>query len=456
MATILIIDDEASMREFLEIMLRREGYDVLAAANGEAGLRLLSQDSVDLVITDMRMQEVNGMQVLATVKQETPLTPVILITAFGSTKEAVQAVKQGAFDYITKPFQIDEVKLTIAKALETRRLTAENLYLKRELQQKYRFGNLVGRSPQMSQLFQLIDKIADSRSTVLIQGESGTGKELVARAMHYRGSRRDRPFLTVNCGALPEQLLESELFGHQRGAFTGAEKTKEGLFEVADGGTFLLDEIGETPLAIQVKLLRVLQDKEFKRLGGTKDIRVDVRIIAASNRNLADAVAAGRFREDLFYRLNVIPLVVPPLRERRGDIALLLDHFLEKYCQELGQPKCRLTPEALACLEAYAWPGNVRELENIVARAVTFQGGETIGLESLPEEVTHRAAAPPPAIPLASSSEVDLDAELNRLERQYLEQALSAASGRKTLAAKLLRVSFRSLRYRLKKHRLET
>ena len=328
MERILVVDDEKSMRDFLSIMLKKSGYDVTTATDGEEANKILHKDIFDLVITDLKMPKVGGLEVLKTVKELSPDTVVILITAFASTETAVEAMQQGAYDYITKPFQNDEMKIRIRKALEKRRLSAENLLLRNALEGSAVFENIIGKSERMDKVFEIVKKVSDSMSNILIYGESGTGKELIARAIHFNSRKKDKPFVTVNCGALPEGLLESELFGHMKGSFTGAVFNKEGLFEVANGGTIFLDEIGETTPSIQVKLLRVLQDKEFKRVGGTKDIKVDVRIIAATNKELAKAVEEGKFREDLYYRLNVIPVTLPTLRERREDIPCWLIIFL--------------------------------------------------------------------------------------------------------------------------------
>jgi two-component system response regulator PilR (NtrC family) len=367
-ARILVVDDEKSMREFLAIMLEKEGYDVSVADGGEAALDTLRHEQMDLVITDIRMPKTDGMIVLRSVKDLSPSTVVLVMTAFASTETAVEAMKLGAYDYITKPFKLDAIKLTVAKALEGKRLRDENQLLRRQLETTQRFELIIGKSPKLCEVLDTVRKIADSQSTVMITGESGTGKELVAKAIHHHSNRRDRPFISVNCGAIPETLIESEFFGHVKGAFTGAVSNRMGLFQAADGGTLFLDEITEVPPPLQVKLLRAIQEREIRRVGEAKDLKVDIRLIAASNRDLETAVQDNVLREDLFYRLNVIPIHLPPLRERREDIPLLVDHFLQKFAPAPGLPR-RLTPEALGVLEQYPWPGNIRELENVIERA---------------------------------------------------------------------------------------
>ena len=396
---ILVVDDEESMREVIGIMLRREGYRVDLAADGaQADQQLLNQD-YDLIISDIKMPRMGGMDLLAKVKERTPETVMIMVTAFSSTDEAVEAMKQGAYDYITKPFRNEEIRLVVQNALERKILRQENRELKRELGQRNSFAGLIGKSKPMQRVYELIEKVAASNVNVLISGESGTGKELVARAIHYQGKRSGRPFVPVNCGAIPENLLESELFGHEKGSFTGAIQQKRGLFEVADGGTLFLDEIGELPPAMQVKLLRVLQEREIRRVGGTRDLPVDVRLVAATNKNLAKEVAAGRFREDLFYRLNVIPLELPPLRDRRQDIPLLVEHF---YGRQTGRGKVTITEGAMRRLLDYTWPGNIRELENVVERCIVLGHGKELGEECLPDHI--RGGSRPEEIALTDTS----------------------------------------------------
>ena len=440
------------MREFLEILLQKEGYAVATASQGEEALALLEGRDFDLVICDIMMPRVDGMQVLRRVKETRPDTQVLMITAFASTESAVEAMKIGAYDYITKPFKVDEIKLIIAKALEKTRLVQENTLLRQELKTRYSFENLVGSSRPMLELYEMIRQVAVTRSNVLISGESGTGKELVAKAIHYLSPRKDQPFLTVNCGAIPRELMESELFGHKKGAFTGAYQHKKGLFEIADQGTVFLDEIGELDPSIQVKLLRAIQDKTFKAVGGLEDVSVDVRVIAATNLNLEEAVARGRFREDLYYRLNVIRLRMPPLRERKEDIPLLARHFLEIYAKELGKTIKKISHEAELLLLAYDYPGNVRELENIIERAAALEHHDAVLPESLPEFLRQPAAAPaPPAAVGLPEQGMNLDATIEDIERRLISEALRRSKGVKKDAAELLGISFRSFRYRLAK-----
>jgi two-component system, NtrC family, response regulator PilR len=447
---ILIVDDEKSMRELLSIMLRKEGYDVVTAENGEKALNAIQTDIYDLVITDLKMPQMDGMSLLKAVKDASPDTIVIIVTAFGTMEGAETARNLGAYDYIGKPFNNDEIKLVIQNALEKRHLRKENILLKREIESRSGFENFIGKSEPMQRIFTLIRQVADTTSTVLVSGESGTGKELVARAIHFNSSRRNQPFVTINCGALPETLLESELFGYMKGAFTGAAANKQGLFEAANGGTIFLDEISATTPALQIKLLRVLQEREFKRLGGTADIKVDVRVIAASNKELKNEVARGTFREDLYYRLNVIPITLPPLRERKEDIPPLVDFYLKR--KSTGREIKSMSPEALKVLLNYRWPGNVRELENSIERLAIISTGDTIRLENLPDTIKNISPSPelmPLDIP---ESGIDLESLLQNAERTMLYKALDKAGGVKTEAAKILGLSFRSFRHRLQKY----
>src|SRR5215203_410397 len=390
---VLVVDDERSMRELLSIVLRRDGYEVRIAADGRAAIDLLKRERVDVLITDIRMPEMTGVDVLREAKTIDPGIISIVMTAFASTDTAVEALRLGAADYVHKsPNAVNDLRLRVRKELERRQLQQENVLLKRQLGSPNRFSNIVGSSSAMTAVFELIETIAPTGSTVLITGESGTGKELVARAIHARSSRSDRPFVAVNCGALPDTLLESELFGHMRGAFTGADTNKKGLLEVAEKGTIFLDEIGEMSPMTQVKLLRVLQERKFRRVGGLEELQADIRIITATNRDLSKMVAEGRFREDLFYRINVIPIVLPPLRERREDIPLLAEHFLAKYAGQMGKPVNAISRPALELLGKHDWPGNIRELENVIERAVALEGTPTILAESLPPSV--RGAGP--------------------------------------------------------------
>ena len=456
---ILVVDDEESIREFFEIMLKREGYDVVTAPNGLVALETLKKSPVDLVISDIQMPEMSGMDLLSKVKEIDSEAVVIMITAFGSTETAVDAMKLGAYDYVQKPFKIDEVKIIIRQALEKRSLKIENVQLKRELGTKYAFDNIIGGAPPMMRIYEMVKRVAKTKSSVLITGESGTGKELIARAIHYNGPLKDKPFVTVNCGAIPENLMESEMFGHKKGSFTGAIADKKGLFEVANGGTIFLDELGELPLTMQVKLLRVIQEGTFKRVGGTEDIVVEVRVISATNKVLDVEVKQGRFREDLFYRMNVIQIHCPPLRERREDIQMLATHFLDKFSKALGMTVKRISNEAMDVLKRYQFPGNVRELENIIERTVALEPGLAILPESLPRHLLEVQQAPAGQLD-ASKIEIDADTgiDLERLtadfERTLLTKALQQTGGVKKKAARLLKISFRSMRYRVDKYGL--
>lgn len=452
MNKILIVDDEQSMRDFLAIMLKKEGHDVVVAGNGEDAIKAIQAEIFDLVITDVKMPGIDGIELLKTIRELSSETVVVMITAFATAETAVEAMKLGAYDYITKPFKIEELKLIIQKALEKRSLKKENILLKREITSRAGFENFVGKSAQMQKVFSVIRQIADTTSTVLITGESGTGKELVARAIHFNSSRKDRPFVTINCGALPETLLESELFGHMKGSFTGATSNKQGLFEAANGGSIFLDEISATTPALQIKLLRVLQEKEFIRVGGTTSIKVDVRVIAASNKELREEVVRGAFREDLYYRLNVLPIHVPPLRDRKEDIPLLVEFFLKKISTGKTQKKI-MPPETMKLLMNHRWPGNVRELENTVERLAILAPGESIPAEHVPDFMrTYQSSSD--LVPSEISDEgIDLESILERAERMLLQKALDKAAGVQTDAAKLLGLSFRSFRHRLQKYK---
>ncbi|HEY3347564.1 MAG TPA: sigma-54 dependent transcriptional regulator [Nitrospirota bacterium] len=453
MARILVVDDEKGMREMLSIMLGKEGYGVDLAENGQKAIKLLKEDIFDLVITDVRMPKLGGADVLKAVREFSPDTVVIMITAFATAGSAAEAMKEGAYDYIMKPFKVDEIKLVVKNALEKRRLLEENQLLRRQVEAGRGFDNFIGKSDSIMRVFDLISKVADKGSTVLITGESGTGKELAARALHNLSSRKDKPFMYIHCGALPEQLLESELFGHMKGSFTGAVDSKAGLFEVAEGGTVFLDEVSETTQSFQVKLLHVLQEREFKRVGGTTDIRVDVRIIAATNRDLQAEIEKGAFREDLFYRLNVIPLSLPPLRERKDDIPLLVEFFLKKVRKD-GGPE-RVSPEAMRLLMNHYWKGNVRELENVIERACALSDGQLIAPGQLPDELSGMGRRTRPFPDEIPEEGFELEKMLDNLEKEYLLKALTKTGGGKTDAARLLGMSFPSLRHRLKKFGLD-
>jgi two-component system response regulator PilR (NtrC family) len=454
MGKILVVDDEQSMRDFLAIMLKKEGHDVVTADSGTNALKAVQSEIFDLVISDVKMAGMGGIDVLKSTKEISPETIVIMITAFATTETAIEAMKLGAYDYVIKPFKVDELKLIINNSLEKRRLRKENILLKREMEARSGFENFVGKSEPMKKVFALIRKVAETSSTVLITGESGTGKELVARAIHYNSSRKSGPFVTVNCGALPETLLESELFGYMKGAFTGATSNKQGLFEAAHGGAIFLDEISATTPALQVKLLRVLQEREFMRIGGTVGIKVDVHVIAASNRDLLAEVEKGLFREDLYYRLNVIPIHLPPLRERKEDIPMLIDFFLVKYAKRDGAiiRRKKIDPNALNVLIEYPWPGNVRELENMVERLMIMVPDETIGLEHIPDVVNIRPSCSELVALDIPEKGLNLESLLEDAEKTLLRKALEKTGGVKTEAAKLLGLSFRSFRHRLQKY----
>jgi two-component system response regulator PilR (NtrC family) len=460
-ARVLVVDDERSMRELLSIVLRRDGYDVMVAEDGAGALEILGRQRVDILITDIRMPNMNGVELLREAKRIAPDIISIVMTAFASTETAVEALRLGAADYVNKsPGAASELRLRVGRELERKRLVQENLLLKKTLKTTHQYSNIIGSSTSMLALFQLVDTIAPTSSTVLISGESGTGKELVARAIHFNSLRKDRPFVAVNCGALSETLLDSELFGHMRGAFTGADSNKKGLIEVAEKGTIFLDEIGEMSPLVQVKLLRVLQERKFRRLGGTEEIGADIRVLGATNRDLMKMVAEGTFREDLFYRINVIPLRLPPLRERLDDIPLLAEHFVAKFAEQMGKPISGISGGALARLREHNWPGNIRELENAMERAVALEQTPTILVESLPEQLNLPVGiAPAPAA--AGPSEgipdggFDLERHVQHIEREYIAEALRQSGGVKVKAADLLGMSFRSFRYYTKKYNLK-
>jgi two-component system response regulator HydG len=430
--TLLVVDDDPAVRESLERTLKREGYRVVVASDGQAGLEQLKDGSVDLVLADLKMPGLSGLELLRAAKSVAGGVDVIMLTAFGTVEEAVQAMKDGAYDFLTKPFQRAQLIRLIRKALERRALIAENRALQQRLNDLLRQGAVIGASPAFQRMMTLIEQVASSSATVLVQGESGSGKELAARAIHERSTRRAGPFVAVNCAALPETLLESELFGYERGAFTGAAGRKEGRFELADGGTLFLDEVADLSPVTQPKILRVLQEGEFERLGGTRTLKVDVRILAASNQDLAQLVRDKRFREDLYYRLNVITITVPPLRERREDIPLLAHHFLRVYAAKNNRKLDGFSEEAMARLEGYAWPGNVRELENAVERAVVLARGSLIEVQDLPSIVVEGR---PPADWVKA---IPLGTPLAEVEQRLLEETLRQTKGNKTLAAKLL------------------
>ena len=458
MPHVLIVDDELNIRRVLAAMLAREGYEVTTAADGEQALSVLHKTPVHVVVSDLVMPRLGGMQLLERISAEFPDIPVIFITAHGTVDSAVQALKAGAFDYITKPFEQEELKKVIAKAARAHELERHNVHAPVVAGEK---PPLVGESPAMQLIHEIVAKVADSPSTVLITGESGTGKELIAREIHARSSRHDKPLIKVNCAAIPKDLVESELFGYEKGAFTGAVGSKPGRFELADGGTLFLDEIGEIPIEMQVKLLRALQESEFERVGGIKTLHVDVRLIAATNRDLKALIADGRFREDLFYRLAVVPIALPPLRDRKRDIPLLVEHFIAKYNQRLGKHVERIDDDAAQILLGYAWPGNIRELENLMERSVLFAEGPVIHGSSLPDALRERAPGSPVPIaavgPLgaiaapsgASMKEIVRQAQAE-LERELISRALEETAGNVTRAAKRLQISRKSLQVKMK------
>ncbi len=453
---ILVVDDEESIREFLQIMLRKEGYEVTTAEDGQRAFDLTKKKSFDLIISDLQMPNMTGIELLKNIKEQDPSMLFMMITAFGTTETAVDAMKMGAYDYITKPFKLDEVRINIAHALKSKNLESENRQLKRVLNKEYSFQNLVGNSEVMHKVFDLIQRVAQAPTNILVTGESGTGKEMVAKAIHFNGPLKNNAFIPVNCGAIPESLMESEMFGHKKGSFTGAVNEKTGLFEAANGGTLFLDEIGELPMSIQVKLLRAIQERKIRKVGGVDDTDIDVRIIAATNRDLQKMVHEGTFRQDLYYRLNVINIKSPSLRERGDDVIILANHFLEKYNEKLGKNITAITEEAMAILKKYNYPGNVRELENIIERTVALEAGSMILPESLPPFVNTTSGRK-----LASSHEieigddgVDLDKIVGQIEKELLIKAIHASNGVKKRAAKLLNISFRSMRYRVEKYSL--
>jgi two-component system response regulator PilR (NtrC family) len=444
---ILVVDDEKSMREILEIFLKSEGYGVSVAENGEKAIEAVKKDIFDLIITDMKMPKVGGLELLKNVKQITPDTVVVIITAFGSTDSAVEAMKLGAYDYIQKPFQMDNIRLVVKNALEKQKLQKDVSILKQQLSPPS-LENIIGKSSSMQTLFSVISKTAESNASVLITGESGTGKELVAKAIHSLSPRKDYHFVAVNCAAIPEGLLESELFGYMKGAFTGASSNKQGLFELANEGTLFLDEIGEMPMSLQAKLLRVIEGDTFRRVGGLSDLVVDVRIISATNKNLQELIEQRLFREDLYFRLNVLSVKIPPLRERRDDIPLLVDNFLKKFASD----KKRFSKEAIELLKNYQWKGNVRELENIIERTVLLCDSEVINVDHLPDEISSGSKAEKVVLP---SGGMDIDKLMEDTEKAYILKALERTNGVKTEAAKLLNLTFRSFRHKLKKYGID-
>jgi two-component system response regulator PilR (NtrC family) len=460
---ILVIDDELSMRELLGILLKRDGFRVTSCGTAEEGLEVVGAGGVDLVLTDLNLPGVDGLEFMRRLREQRDSdirdVPVVLITAYGTAAHAVEAMKQGAADYVLKPFNNDDLLINIRRTLDRRALREENVQLRAALRQKYWFENLIGASPTMLEVYHLIQRVKDSPINCLLHGESGTGKELVARAIHYSGSRKSGPFIAVNCGAIPDTLIESELFGYKKGAFTGATRDKKGYFEAANGGTLFLDEVGDMPLHAQVAVLRALAQRTVSPVGGVEEVDVDVRIVAASHRDLAVQVAEGSFRDDLYYRLNVVRIDLPPLRDREGDIELLSHHFVRQFADEYRKPISGISSEGMAQLRRFGWPGNIRELRNAMERAVALEQGKTISLESLPETV-REAKGGGASDPSGKEREipfegVELDNILGDVERRYLELALQRTAGNRTQAAELLGMSYRSFRYRLEKFGLD-
>lgn len=454
---ILVVDDEQANRQFLQELLTLKGYEVITAGDGLAGRALLEEMPFHVVLSDLKMPKMSGVELVRQLKEISPSTVGIIFTGHATIENAVDAMKAGAYDYITKPFHADEILVVLERALEYQRLNRENMSLRRQLKAKYKFENIISDHEKMLAIFEIVEKVADSDSTVLVYGESGTGKELIARALHYNSHRQDKPLIPINCGAIPEELLESELFGYEKGAFTGAASSRIGRFELAHTGTIFLDEIGEMSPSLQVKLLRVLQEREFERVGGTRTIKVDVRIIAATNKDLETMVEKNEFREDLFYRLNVIPIELPALRERRSDIPLLVQHFMEHFNAQKHRDIEGVLPEALERLTAYHWPGNVRELENVIERITILKGSGVIALEDLPEKImrSFKSGGMVPNIDVPDEG-LDFDAVVQTFEKHLLTRALDKTHGVKAKAAVLLHMNRTTLVEKVKKLRLES
>ncbi len=449
-----MIDDEKSLLDLLTVVLKKEGYKVQTSLSGKKGLELIENQDFDLILCDIKLPQMNGMEILKKVKTKKPDIPVVMITAYGTIKQAVNALKAGALDYLVKPFDVEELKITIANGLERRKLKQENILLKKELREKYNFENMIGKSKVMREIYNLIEKISGTDTTVLIEGESGTGKEMAARAIHFNSRRCENSFISINCAALPDNLLESELFGHMKGSFTGAVVDKKGMFEVAQQGILFLDEVGEMSPMTQVKLLRALQERKIRRVGGTEEIPVDVRIIAATNQELRMKIEEGNFREDLFYRLNVISFKMPPLRKRKEDIPLLVSHFLEKHCKTMQREMKRIAPEVMKIFELYSWPGNVRELENVIERIVAIEERETIIRESLPGELL----SPQKKIETKQLFQpgFNLNEHLDDVSQNYVKEALESSDWNLKKTASLLGINYRSLRYLIDKYGLKS
>lgn len=447
--TILVIDDEASMRKFFEVTLTREGYHILTADSVASAMAVLMAESVDLVLSDIRLGDGQGLEILSASKKKDPDVPVIMMTAYASAETAVEAMKLGAVDYLAKPFNVDEVRVVVRNNIRTRKILGENRQLKKELREKSS-PTMVFQGEKMRNIIQMLNRVSKMDTTILVTGESGTGKELVMRSIHEMSGRSKGPFVSVNCGALPESLFESELFGYEKGAFTGAEKQRIGLFESAKSGTLFLDEIGEMPLKMQIKLLRVLQERSIRRVGGNEEIPVDFRLVAATNRDLFQEIEKGSFREDLFYRINVVPVQLPPLRERREDILPLVKHFLQKFAGRLGEREKEIAPDAMALLEHHDWPGNVRELENTVERIVALTPGNVIGIENLPSQIQCAEPKVEQDVYIPESG-MDLEAFLDDVRFRYMRKSLELSDGVQNKSCELLGMSFRSFRYYLSK-----
>jgi two-component system response regulator AtoC len=449
---VLIVDDEGGMRHMLSVLLEREGYQIDTAQNGREGLDKVRHNDYDLVLCDIRMPEMDGLSFLESSKGIKRETPVIMMSAFGNVDTAIEAMKKGAYDYVSKPFKADEILLRLQRLTQQEALMFENQNLKRVLGQQTSFNNIIARSPRMLEIFDTIRKIADYKTTVLITGESGSGKELIARAIHFNSPRANKPFIAINCSAIPETLLESELFGYMKGSFTGAAKDKRGLFEEADGGTLFLDEVGDLPVALQVKLLRAIQEEEIRRVGSNSSIKIDVRLITATLKDLADAIKKGTFREDLYYRLNVLPIHLPPLRERKEDIPLLVEHFLKRFSAEMGKKVEKVAAECMQQLCDYSWPGNVRELENTIERSMVLEMGYELSRENLPDNIRNQEVNP--AIK-AAANELSIKKMMAIMEQELIKKALEKTNGNRTWAAKLLEISHRALLYKIKRYGLE-
>jgi len=453
---ILLIDDEPESCKALSLLLGQPDYQVETCYSGEQALEIIKTRPFDLIISDLVLPGISGIDVLKQVKEDSPDTCVILITGKASTETAVEAMREGALDYVTKPFNIERLKIQVIKALEKTRLVRENTYLRQQLHGRYRFDNIIGTSQVMQRVFRRMEKVTGTDSTIMILGASGTGKELVARAIHYNSPRKNKPFIAINCGAIPSELLESELFGHVKGAFTGAYTEKAGKFEVAHGGTIFLDEIGNMPQQLQVKLLRVLQEHEFERVGSSQKIQINIRLISATNANLQEQVKSGQFREDLYYRLNVIPIHLPPLKERRGDIPQLARFFGEKICKEMNRPQISIGADAIKAMEAYDWPGNVREMENIIERTIALTESPIIRREDLPSDIAQRVVETASRNTEITSDGIDMNRVIVEIEREMIQQAMALENGVKARAAELLKINRTTLVEKIKRLGIES